>query len=136
MEIYKTKVKHFSGTSYREVYSQAKFLYKQIASKTKRKPYIRSKYFDGEKVFLDYFWDHISRKNPHDRLRRLKQYSCALDVIRNSTIKPVTNPNPNNSSERLHRFVGENGNGEIFYVQITENLKDKKKHLISMFPKS
>jgi hypothetical protein len=134
VEIYKTKIKHISGTSYREVYSQAKFLYKQIESKTKRKPYVRSKYFKGEKVFLDYFWDHIGKKKPTDRFRRLRQYECALDLMRNSRIKPETKDNPNDSGEILHRFTGINGNNEIFCVQITQEKKSGKKYFLSVFP--
>jgi hypothetical protein len=134
MEVYKTKIKHVPGTSYVEVYSQAKFLYKQIASKTRRKPFVRSKYFDGEKVFLDYFWDHISKKNPADRLRRLKQYSCALDLIKNCTIAPEIKEDQNDTSKILYRFTGCNGNNEIFYVQITEEKKSNKKYFLSVFP--
>lgn len=131
MEVYKTKVKHLSGTSYREVYSQAKFLYKQIESKSKRKPYIRSKYFEGEKVILDYFWDHIGHKNPADRLRRLRYYACALDLIKYSKAKPEIIVK---ASEILYRFKGRNGNSEFFYVQITQEKKRDKKYFLSVFP--
>ncbi len=134
MEVYKTKIKQLSGTSYSEVYSQAKFLYKQIASKTRRKPFLRSKYFDGQKIFLDYFWDHISRKNPADRMRRLKQYLCALDLIKNTKIEPEIKDDQDDSSKILYRFKGCNGNNEIFYVQITEEKKSGKKHFLSVFP--
>jgi hypothetical protein len=131
MEVCTTKVKHLPGTSYREVYSQAKFLYKQIESKSKRKPYVRSKYFKGEKVFLDYFWDHVGHKNPSDRLRRLRYYPCALDLIKNSKVKPEI---IEKTSEILYRFKGKNGNGEFFYVQITQEKKSDKKHFLSVFP--
>ncbi|MDO8430482.1 MAG: hypothetical protein Q7S72_00620, partial [Candidatus Taylorbacteria bacterium] len=71
-QFYETKIKKLSGTSYDEVYPQAISIYKKLASKTKRRPYLRSKYFNKEKIFLDYFWTHIILKNRRDRTRRLK----------------------------------------------------------------
>jgi hypothetical protein len=53
MDTYETKEKIIGGTSYAEIYKEANLIYKHIESKSKRKPYIRSKYFNNEKVFLD-----------------------------------------------------------------------------------
>ena len=133
MEVYKSKISHISGTSYREVYSHAKFIYKQIVSKTKRKPYIRSKYFKKEKIFLDLFWQHIHDKSKNDRLRRFRFYSCAIDLIENTMIKPVSKQNPNKQSETVHRFKGITREKNIFYVQIKEE-KGGAKYFISVFP--
>ncbi len=134
LKIYQTKVKKLSGTSYDEVYPQAISIYKKICSKTKRRPHIRSKFFKKEKIFLDYFWDHLRTKNPRDRSRRLKYYECALDLIKNSKIPPTSKINPNKSSEILHRFTGKTENNDPFYVQITEHIRKKNKHLTSVFP--
>ncbi len=134
MKIYKSKIKRLAGTDYYEVYSKAKFLYKTILSKTKRRPYVRSAYFNKEKVFLDYFWSHIGMKNQGDRFRRLKQYACAIDLIRHSKIKPTSKLNSDKPSEILHRFSGINGSRDNFFVQITENIKNKEKSFMSVFP--
>lgn len=134
-EIYKTKLKSIAGTSYSEVVPKARNIYKNIASKTKRKPYIRSKVFSNEKVFLDYFWGHIMTKNQGDRFRRLKLYNCAIDLIKNSRIRPESIKNPNKHNELLHRFEEQNANNEYFIVQIKEELSNGQKHFMSVFPK-
>jgi hypothetical protein len=134
MEIYRTKTDKLTGTDYHEVARKARRVYKDVASKSKRKPYIRSAYFNKDKVFLDYFWQHLQEKNWHDRFRRLQFYSCALDLIRNSRVHPTSKINPNNSSERLHRFLGMTRNKETFAVQIKEDLRRKEKHFIAVFP--
>lgn len=54
--IYQSKVHPLPGTEYKEIHPAARRLYNKIRAKTKRKPYVRSKYFDGEKVFLETFW--------------------------------------------------------------------------------
>jgi hypothetical protein len=133
-KIYNTKIKKLSGTSYNEVYPQAISIYKQIASKTRRRPYVRSRHFNNEKVFLDYFWDHIRQKNPKDRARRLKYYTCGLDLIKNSNIRQDSKNNPNKSSEILHRFYGRTLDKSLFCVQIKESVKRREKSLISIFP--
>lgn len=134
MNTFKTKSKPLSGTSYAEVHARSISLYKQIASRTKRRPYIRSAYFNKEKIFLDYFWDHIRTKNVKDRIRRLRQYPCALELLQKSMIEPVSKQNPNKSSEVLHRFSGINACNELFFVQVKENKKNGQKHFISVFP--
>lgn len=133
--IYKSKVKSLAGTSYSEVITKARKIYKDIASKTKRRPYIRSKYFNKEKIFLEYFWSHLMTKNRNDRFRRLRLYASAIDLIENSKIKSITVKNPNKSGEILHRFEGINQNTEQFIVQIKEDVKTEQKHFISVFPK-
>jgi hypothetical protein len=131
MEIYRTKIKPVPGTNYSEVYPRAWALYKQIASKTKRRPYVRSAYFNKEKVFLDLFWD-VRQKNLRDRARRLKYYPCALDLIGYSRIRPSSQLNPMRKSEILHRFTGIYMD-KLFHVQIKE-YKSGEKHFISIFP--
>lgn len=134
MELFKTKKKKISGTSFKEVNKTAQLIYKQIKSKTKRTPYIRSRYFKKEKVFLTLFWDHLFDKKEKDRVRRLKFYDCALDLIRNSTYNPETRENFQKKDELLHRFYGETSKGEKFVVQIKENKRTKRKDLISIYP--
>ena len=57
---YSTKIKKLPGTNYTEVRKEALFLFNEIKRKTKRRPYIRSAYFNKQKVFFDYFWSHLS----------------------------------------------------------------------------
>ncbi len=135
MKIYVTRIKPFPGTKYSEILPKARLLYKQLSSKTKRRPYLRSRYFNSEKIFLDYFWTHIMSKNPADRSRRLRQYPCALDLIIHTHTVPTSKQHPNKSSEILHRFSGKNGNGEVFFVQIKEEIKSGEKSFMSVFPK-
>jgi hypothetical protein len=134
MEIYTTKVKRLTGSSYTEVYPKAKNIFRIIESRTKRRPYIRSAYFGGEKIFLDYFWNHLQGKNWRDRFRRLQQYPCALDLLKNNRLEPVSKENSAKSSETFHRFKGINGNGQVFFVQVKESRKNGEKDFMSSFP--
>lgn len=134
VEIYRTKISKISGSSYQEVYKTSKSKFNIIKSKSKRLTYLRSKYFNGEKVFLDIFWTHLYQKSPRERFRRLKFYECALDLISNSRGKPDVKYDSNNSSVKLYRFRGMNKENEIFFVQIKENLKTGQKYFMSVFP--
>lgn len=134
MKVYQTKIKKLTGTDFKEIHSKALSIYKEIKSKTRRKPYVRSAYFNKEKVFLDYFWQHIWQKNWRDRTRRLKFYPCALDLIRNSRIEPISKQNPNKPIEILHRFGGITKDKELFFVQIKEDKKTDQKFFLSVFP--
>lgn len=134
MKVYQSKFRRLPGSNYKEIYSVALRIYKRIKSKTKRKPYIRSAYFKKDKIFLDYFWQHLRQKNLKDRFRRLRYYQCALDLVRNSRIEPTSKQNVDRSSEILHRFVGLTKDKEIFFVQISEDKKTDQKHFMSVFP--
>jgi hypothetical protein len=134
MQVYKSKYGRIPGTSYSEVYPRALTIYRLAQSHTKRQPYIRSKYFSKDKIFLAYFWQHLRQKNFKDRARRLRYLEAALDAMRNTTFTPITKQNPNDANELLHRFAGETMNSELFYVQVKENNKTGRKDLISVFP--
>ncbi len=136
LEIYRTKVLKIAGTKYSEVYKAAFNIFKQIKSKSKRAPYIRSKYFRGEKIFLELFWVHLRQKHRGERLRRLKYYSCGLDLLKNSRYIPLIKINPENSSEKLYRFKGITKNGYIFFVQVKEDKNSKQKYFMSVFPEN
>ena len=101
---------------------------------TKRQPYIRSRYFSKDKVFLAYFWQHLRQKNFKDRARRLRFFEAALDVLRNTTYIPTTKQSPTDGNEVLHRFAGTTKDNELFYVQVKENKKTGRKDFISVFP--
>lgn len=131
---YTTKARKLPGTNYAEVRSHAMFLFNQIKRKTKRRPYIRSAYFNKQKIFFDYFWPHLFQKSPKERLKRLKYFEAALEVIKNSRDHPISEDNPHKKGEILHRFAGLTKNKELFYVQIKEEKRSGRKYLMSCFP--
>ena len=118
MKIYKTKATKLTGTDFHEVNQKAFGLYQQIKRKTKRRPYIRSTYFNKDKVFLELFWKHLfDKQNWRDRVRRLRYFSCAIELIRDSRFEPISKENPNKPTEILHRFAGatkDNGGSGAF----------------------
>lgn len=134
MEVYQTKVKIIPGTIFKTVEKIARRILKDVTKKTKRTPFIRSAYFKKEKVFLTIFWSHLHQKNDKERLRRLKYFECAIDLIKNSRHSPIISTSSSNKNEKLYRFIGKIESGDIFYIQIKENIKTKRKDLISIFP--
>ncbi len=112
---YSTKMKKLPGSNYAEVKKEALILFNQIKKKTKRRPYIRSVYFNKQKVFFDYFWMHLFQKGPVERVRRLRYFGAALEVIEKSRNHPTSEENPHKKGEILHRFAGLTKNKELFY---------------------
>ncbi|MBI2427002.1 MAG: hypothetical protein HYV34_04090 [Candidatus Kerfeldbacteria bacterium] len=134
-QVYYTRTKPFPGTRYADVYRPALAFYSQIKRKSKRRPYVRSAYFQKQKVFLELFWQHVRMKrNLRDKTRRVKYFSCAIELLEHSRFDPITKDNPNRSGELLHRFSGMAPNGNLYYVQVKENKRTGRKWLISVFP--
>ncbi|HXK40863.1 MAG TPA: hypothetical protein VJ046_02060 [Candidatus Paceibacterota bacterium] len=131
---FQTKTKKLPGTNYVEVRKNALTLFNQLKKKTKRKPYLRSKYFKKQKIFFDFFWEHLLQKNHKERVRRLKFFSAAIELIANSKNNPTTTENPHKSGELLHRFAGLTKEKELFYVQIKEDKRSGAKYFMSCFP--
>lgn len=134
MQYYRTKVKPLAGTDYREVHDRSYNIYRVLKAKTKRRPYVRSAYFQKSKIFLDYFWEHLHQKNWRDRLQRLKFYPAAIDLIKNSKYEPESKENPNRPTEIMHRFAGITSDKRKFFVQIKEDKRTDKKVFLSVFP--
>lgn len=135
MKVYKTKSDKLGGTNFKEISAKAQKIYKQIKVKTKRRPYVRSAYFNKDKIFLELFWQHLYNKlNFRDKTRRLKYFPCAIELICNSRYEPASKENPNKKSEILHRFAGITRDKDLFFVQIKEERKSGQKWLISIFP--
>ena len=134
MKVHKVKAKVYPGTDFEEVYPAARRLYNQIKAKTKRNPYVRSAYFKKEKVFIELFWVHLNQKNRKERNKRLKYYACGIELLRQTRQQPVTKKNPNKPNELMHRFAGITSNGDLFYIQVKENSRTKRKDLMSIFP--
>lgn len=134
MPVYKTKAKRLAGTRYREIYDEAFGLYNQIVRQTKRRPYIRSAYFQRRKVFVDVFKRHLHEKNWRDRARRLRFFPAAVELIQHVRLAPESKPNPNNRNEDLHRFSGQTCDGYMFHVQLKEDKNAGNLSLLSVFP--
>ena len=134
MKVYKTKLRAFAGTNYKEVSRKATNVYDNLKKKTKRRPYVRSAYFNKEKIFLGVFWSHLRSRNYWDQMRRMKYFACGIEAIMKTRHDPTTKENPNQSDELLHRFAGITPDGEQFYLQIKENKRNGQKMLISIFP--
>lgn len=134
MIVYQTKKEKLTGTSFKEPWRKAQIVYSSIKRRTKRKPYIRSVYFRRQKIFFDLFWVHLAQKAHSVRVKRLRFFPCAFDLIRNCRNKPVSKINPNKRTEILHRFAGMTRDKELFFVQIKEEIKTDRKYLMSIFP--
>jgi len=77
---------------------------------------------------------HLQQKTPKERMRRLKYFRVAIEVIKYSRNHPISQDNHYKSGEILHRFAGLTKDKELFYVQIKESKRSNKKHLMSCFP--
>ena len=130
---YQVKTKKLEGTHYDRVYRKAFEIYFNIRKRSKRRVYIRSAYFNKNKVSLSLFWQHLADKYHRERVIRLRYFPCALDLILHSKFDPISAENFGKKSEILHRFSGATLDGDIFYVQIKENIKNGQKFLISIF---
>lgn len=125
-----------SGSNYKEIAKQARLVYRDIAKQTKRRAYVRSAYYKKEKIFFEYYWQHLSQKALVYRTTRLRYLACAIELIRYSRIEPTVKINPNRHHELLYRFTGQTRDGKRFYVQIKENRKTKQKYFMSVFPET
>jgi hypothetical protein len=135
MQPYQTKITKIRGTNYREVHRRTLRFYNIIKKRSRRRPYVRSKYFNKKKVFLELFWKHVyEKKNFGDRMRRMKYFLCAIDLIQRSYLPASIKENPNKPSEILYRFTGITHDNEKFFVQIKENTNTRQKWLMSIFP--
>ncbi|MEO8581653.1 MAG: hypothetical protein ABI425_03660 [Patescibacteria group bacterium] len=132
IQYWKVKSLLLSGSSYEEVKKEVDQFFLILKGKTKRKMSIRSRYFRKRKVFFDYFWDHIFQKPKKQRLVRLKLVSCAIELIKNTTLVPSQKINPNKSSEILYRFYGLTTKKNVFVLQIKDT--GKSLQFLSVFP--
>lgn len=132
---YRVKSKKLAGTNYSEIYKKAHSYYEKIRKRSKRRTYVRSSYFNKDKIFLAIFWQHLHEKwNLKDKTRRVKYFICAIDLIQNGKFDPISKENPNKRTEMLHRFAGVTQDEEIFFIHIKEDKKTSQKYLISIFP--
>lgn len=122
------------GSSYSEVVAHARKEFNAIRRLSKRQPYVKSKYFKGDKIFMTVFWDHIMQKHPKERTRRLKFYKAAVDLLRNTTCSPeATFESTTNQDVILFRFYGRTKDGSDFCVQVKHDLRSGRKDFMSVF---
>ena len=121
------------GSSYTEVVARARKEFNTIRRITKRQPYVRSKYFRGDKIFMTVFWDHSMQKHPKERRKRLRLYSAAVDLFRNNTIHPDQVVENKLKGYILLRFYGITRDGVEFCVQIKQELRSNRKDFMSVF---
>ena len=133
MSIYQSKYDVLPGSSYDEVVKHARREYNTIRKITKRQPYVRSKYFRGDKIFITVFWDHIMQKHRGIVVKRLKFYKTAIDLLRNSQSSPETHIDTTQDKIYLHRFYGKTKSGVEFCVQVKEDRRSGRKDLMSVF---
>ncbi len=133
MSAYQSKYDLLPGSSYDEVVKVARKEFNTIRKITKRQPYVRSKYFRGNKIFVTVFWDHIMQKHLKERTRRLRFYRAAIDLIRNSMGDLETHIDTKQNGIYLHRFYGKTKSGIEFCVQIKEDRRSGRKDFMSVF---
>ncbi len=131
---YRTNVLPLVGSDYREIHRRARIWYADLIRHSRRRPYVRSAFFKKEKVFLSLFWHHAWDKNWRDRVRRLQYLPCAINLIKNSRIKPTVFRDPTKPGNAFYRFYGVTAQGEMFVVQIQQRLSSGRKDLLSIFP--
>jgi len=136
MQIFRSKFRETQGLDYKVIYKTAYASYKLLVTNPRRSPYVRSCYFGKEKIFLEVFWIHLSQKSWRDRKRRLKYFSCAIDLIKNSLSDPVSVIEVKDKKSILYRFSGFSNSGKLFCVQIKHDKKSDRKWLISVFPEN
>ncbi|MBI2444397.1 MAG: hypothetical protein HYV42_04130 [Candidatus Magasanikbacteria bacterium] len=72
--------------------------------------------------------------NHRDKIRRVRYFPCALELLQHSRFDPESKENVDRRSEILHRFAGITKNGDKFFVQVKEDKRSGQKWLISVFP--
>lgn len=133
MQSYKSKLKLLPGTSYDEVIKIARQEHKKIEKLTKRQPYVRSTYFNKDKIFVSMFWTHLMQKDRKVRLKRLKFYSAAIDLMRNTRCEPETIFRKDDLSVFTHRFYGITKEGVEYCVQVKQDKRSGRKDFMSVY---
>jgi hypothetical protein len=135
MQAYSSKYNQIPTTSHAHVMHAARYEYHKVQKRTpRRQPYVKSKYFKGDKVFINQFWEHLKQKKIGDQLRRTRLFVCALDLIRYSTYAPDTVYKYEDPNISLHRFYGVTKGGVAYCVQIREDKRSGRKDFMSVFP--
>jgi hypothetical protein len=129
IQFYQSKYDRLRASNDREAFYEARLTFRKYDNK-RRQPYIRSKYFDGQKVFLNMFYIHLGQKSPREQRKRIVFVTCAIDLLQHTKIIPeyfVV------KTIEYYRFYGQTKSGVKFAVQV---MKDKKRnrYFMSCFP--
>lgn len=135
MKVYKSKYARIAGTSYDEVIKNARREYRNIQARTKRQPYVRSKYFGGEKIFINIFFNHLVQKRKGEQIVRAKLFLPAVDLLRNNNIPSDTIFSKDDRNTIFHRFYGVTKDKVEFAVQVKQNKRTDRKDFMSVFPR-
>lgn len=132
MSPYRSKYRQIPGTSHAEVTKNARKEYAKVQRLTKRQPYVRSKYFSGDKIFIGIFWNHLVQKRKGEQIVRAKLLVAAFDLLRNTASQPES---IFEKGDALHRFYGITADGVEFALQVKHDLKTGRKDFMSVFPR-
>lgn len=134
MKNFKSKASLLAGTSYEEVIINARREQKKIEKLTKRNPYVRSRYFNKDKIFISpLFMTHIMQQKYTVRTERLKLYNAAIDLLRNTRCEPETIIKKSDLSVLLHRFYGVTKEGIEYCVQVKQHKRSGRKDFMSVY---
>lgn len=131
MKVYQSKFNRIPGTDYAEATKNARREYSKVQKSTKRQPYVRSRYFSKDKIFINIFWNHLAQKRKGEQIVRAKLLLVALDLLRNTTFDPES---IFEKGSALHRFYGVTADKVDFAVQVKHDLKTGRKDFMSVFP--
>lgn len=135
MKIYQSKYGQLPGTTLDRAFRAAHKYHDTIKNRNpRRRPYVRSRYFKKDKIFLTLFWGHLVEKNRKEQLRRVRLYKAAIDLVRNTVQNPITIQDSTQADIMLHRFYGVTRDGVNFCVQVKQNQRSGRKDLMSAFP--
>ncbi|MDR1300672.1 MAG: hypothetical protein LBK50_03110 [Candidatus Nomurabacteria bacterium] len=131
---YQSKFDEIRGSNDKEVYFEARIIFNKYVNKNKRRqPYVRSKYFGGQKVFLSMFWKHLNQKSEKTRRQRIVFIKCAFDLIINSNTKPLFSDKHNGRKGEYYKFQGMTRSGKKFAVQIKRD-NNQNRLFMSCYP--
>lgn len=133
MNTYKSKASLLHGSSYDEILKDARKEHKKIEKLTKRQPYVRSTYFNKDKIFISIFWTHLMQKHRKEQMKRLMLYNAAIDLMRNTRLDPETISKKDSPGVLLHRFYGITKEGVEFCVQVKQDKRTNRKDFMSVF---
>ena len=130
MGVYQCRRKTISGSAWTDVQSRVSREFKSAVGNPRRRPYIRSAYFGGRKIFIDTYWQSLMRKSHRDRFRRAILLSVTIELIKHSKLPPGIS---SKGQTTLYRFMGLSGDGCAFAVHIKQDARDQK-FLMSSYP--
>lgn len=133
--LFSCKTQPLKGHRFVEIMPQARQAFRALQRKTKRRPHVRSAYFNKDKIFFDFFWHHMQRKSVVDRARRLKYFPCALEVLRQSRQDPGTFVDKYQPNVIKHEFQGKAPDGMTFSIIVQQDRKKGEKQLLSIYPR-